>query len=307
MSGVGKLTEACGWSMRPVFAVAALALSGNSVNGKAAPPKSRAREVGSCIPSPLVQPLCVFRDWSRRLHRRECIQLLRQQRVEVQMESGRAASPSLSPAPLSRAQRAHSRLDWQERFARNGRAPGASQVTIKLFGVPQAFARLSRPDSFSGNVTACHAPPLVAPHAGLARGTLSQLAARLPEETNLGRHFAQHVDLFPGFMGHMQERFLQERILCADFCFPNVSCSLPVSLEADGARHVEHHQTGMVVCLACQIEQPATCKIVQSRAVRNGETPQLQSFLNQQMEEIKDVGIDVLCTIPVTNQRSTSV
>ncbi len=96
--------------------------------------------------SVLLHPLAVgpapvlWRDWSRRLHRRECIQLLRQQRVEVQMESGRAASPSLSPAPLSRAQRAHSRLDWQERFARNGRAPGASQVTIKLFGVPQAFA-----------------------------------------------------------------------------------------------------------------------------------------------------------------------
>jgi hypothetical protein len=96
--------------------------------------------------SVLLHPLAVgpapmlWRDWSRRLHRRECIQLLRHQRVEVQMESGRSASPSLSPAPLSRAQRAHSRLDWQERFARNGRAPGTSQVTIKLFGIPQAFA-----------------------------------------------------------------------------------------------------------------------------------------------------------------------
>ena len=61
--------------------------------------------------SVLLHPLAVgpapvlWRDWSRRLHRRERIQLLRHQRVEVQMESGRAASPSLSPAPLSRAQR----------------------------------------------------------------------------------------------------------------------------------------------------------------------------------------------------------
>ncbi len=56
------------------------------------------------------------------------------------MESGSSASLTISPAPLSRAQRAHYRLDWQERFARNARAPTASRVTIKLFGVPEAFA-----------------------------------------------------------------------------------------------------------------------------------------------------------------------
>ena len=93
----------------------------------------------------LLHPLAVgsapllWRDWSRRLHRRVCMQL-RCQRLEVQMESGSSASLTISPAPLSRAQRAHYRLDWQERFARNARAPTASRVTIKLFGVPEAFA-----------------------------------------------------------------------------------------------------------------------------------------------------------------------
>jgi len=93
----------------------------------------------------LLHPLAVgpapvlWRDWSRRLHRRACIHLLRHQRVQVQMESGTSPSPPLWPAPLSRAQRAHYRLDWQERFARNVHT-GASLVTIKLFGISEAFA-----------------------------------------------------------------------------------------------------------------------------------------------------------------------
>ena len=96
--------------------------------------------------SVLLHPLVVgslpilWKDWSRRQHRRACIQLLRHQRVEVRVELGLAAAPTLPPAPLSRAQRAHYRLDFQERFARNARAPTASQVTIRLFGVPEAFA-----------------------------------------------------------------------------------------------------------------------------------------------------------------------
>jgi len=96
--------------------------------------------------SVLLHPLVVgslpilWKDWSRRQHRRAWIQLLRHQRVEVRVELGLAAAPTLPPAPLSRAQRAHYRLDFQERFARNARAPTASQVTIRLFGVPEAFA-----------------------------------------------------------------------------------------------------------------------------------------------------------------------
>ncbi len=96
--------------------------------------------------SVLLHPLVVgsapllWQDWNRRHHRRACIQLLRQQHVEVQVEQGLSLTPTLSPAPLSRAQRAHYRLDFQERLARNARVPTASQVTIQLFGVPQAFA-----------------------------------------------------------------------------------------------------------------------------------------------------------------------
>ncbi len=108
----------------------------------AGPRHRQARARVSVLLHPLVvgaAPL-LWRDWSRRFHRRACLHLLRDQRLEMQVESGSSVSPILSPALLSRAQRAHYRLSWQERFARNARAPTASRVMIKLFGVPEGFA-----------------------------------------------------------------------------------------------------------------------------------------------------------------------
>lgn len=96
--------------------------------------------------SVLLPPLAVasapvlWRDWSRRKQRRACLHLLRSQRVEVQVEAGRALSPSAEAPPLSRAQRARYRLSWAERWASNARATAADPVTIRLFGVPAAFA-----------------------------------------------------------------------------------------------------------------------------------------------------------------------
>src|SRR2546421_7566978 len=86
-------------------------------------------------PAPLL-----WRDWSRREHRRACMQLVRHQRIEVSMLPAATASPCQAAVILSRAQRAHSRLSWAERLARNARVPTASQVTIKLVGVPEGFA-----------------------------------------------------------------------------------------------------------------------------------------------------------------------
>jgi hypothetical protein len=86
-------------------------------------------------PAPLL-----WRDWSRREHRRACMQLVRHQRIEVSLPPPAAASPRKADVILSRPQRAHSRLSWAERLARNARVPTASQVTIRLFGVPEGFA-----------------------------------------------------------------------------------------------------------------------------------------------------------------------
>jgi len=96
--------------------------------------------------SVLLHPLVVgpaplqWRDWSRRHHRQACMQLLRHQRVEIQVEARNSAIPAGTPAPLSRAERVHARLSWAERLARNAGSLAAGRVTIKLFGVPHAFA-----------------------------------------------------------------------------------------------------------------------------------------------------------------------
>jgi hypothetical protein len=86
-------------------------------------------------PAPLL-----WRDWSRREHRRACMQLVRHQRIEVSLPPAATASRGLAEVILSRAQRAHSRLSWAERLARNARTPAAGHVTIKLFGIPEIFA-----------------------------------------------------------------------------------------------------------------------------------------------------------------------
>ncbi len=96
--------------------------------------------------SMLLHPLQVgstpllWRDWSRRVHRRACLQLVRHQRIEVSLLPPAAASSSKADVILSRPQRAHYRLSWQERLARNARVSTSGQVTIRLFGVPESFA-----------------------------------------------------------------------------------------------------------------------------------------------------------------------
>jgi hypothetical protein len=82
----------------------------------------------------------LWRDWSRRVHRRACLQLVRHQRIEVSLLPPATASAGKADVILSRAHRAHYRLSWQERLARNARVSTAGQVTIRLFGVPESFA-----------------------------------------------------------------------------------------------------------------------------------------------------------------------
>jgi len=114
------------------------------------PLREQCQWLGSATKKPrqvsvLLHPLAVgaapllWRDWSRRRPRRACLQV-HSQRLEVQMEQALSVSSDTSLPPLSRAQRAHYRLSFQERLARNARAPTAGQVTIKLFGIPEAFA-----------------------------------------------------------------------------------------------------------------------------------------------------------------------
>jgi hypothetical protein len=87
------------------------------------------------------EPL-LWHDWSRRQHRRACRDLLRCQRVDVYLEPSEHPDSAPSPPSLSRAQRAHFRLSWEERFTHNQATSTARRYTITLFGMPQHFAAL---------------------------------------------------------------------------------------------------------------------------------------------------------------------
>jgi len=79
-------------------------------------------------------------DWSRRFYRRACIQLLRYQCVEIEVGPSARALLAVKSAPLSRAERAHYRLSWSQRLARNVRSETSGHVMIRLCGVPEALA-----------------------------------------------------------------------------------------------------------------------------------------------------------------------
>lgn len=75
-----------------------------------------------------------------RITRREVVKLLRHQRVDIEFAE---TSPPAQPPPirlLSRAERAHYRLSWEQRLARNARRSAAPDISIRLFGIPDAFA-----------------------------------------------------------------------------------------------------------------------------------------------------------------------
>jgi hypothetical protein len=79
-------------------------------------------------------------DWQRRFHRRELVKLLRSQRVDIRLAEPSPSEQSPPVRSLSRAERAHYRLSWAERLACNARRSAAPDISIKLFGIPDAFA-----------------------------------------------------------------------------------------------------------------------------------------------------------------------
>jgi hypothetical protein len=90
--------------------------------------------------SPATDPI-IWGDWSRRFHRRAFSTLTRHQQVEIRMPEPLPPAHSASTGPLSRAERAHWRLCWAQRLARNAVTSTSPPISITLFGVPDAFAR----------------------------------------------------------------------------------------------------------------------------------------------------------------------
>ena len=93
----------------------------------------------------LLHPLSVgsapllWRDWHRRHQRHACLRLHRQH-LEVQVEPALKSTSASSSPMLSRAERAHYRLSWDERLARNVRTEAADRITLILFGIPDRLA-----------------------------------------------------------------------------------------------------------------------------------------------------------------------
>ncbi len=75
-----------------------------------------------------------------RITRREVVKLLRHQRVDVELAETAPPTQSSPVRLLSRVERAHYRLSWEQRLTRNTRRSVVPEISIKLFGIPDAFA-----------------------------------------------------------------------------------------------------------------------------------------------------------------------
>jgi hypothetical protein len=92
-------------------------------------------------PVPATQPI-LWGDWSRCQTRRRLMSLLRTQTVTITLPP--AAAPALDAAqrgPLTRQERKHARLTWEQRLARNASGTSEPRVKLHLFGIPTAFAQ----------------------------------------------------------------------------------------------------------------------------------------------------------------------
>jgi hypothetical protein len=93
--------------------------------------------------SPAFSPAChplLWGDWSRCQTRRIWMHRLRTQTVTITSKQVVALLPSQAGGPLTRQQRAHYRMSWAQRLARNVRSRLAPSVELHLFGSPTAFA-----------------------------------------------------------------------------------------------------------------------------------------------------------------------
>jgi hypothetical protein len=93
-------------------------------------------------PPPQLAPYPVlWGDWERSQVRRRWIRLLRTQTVTLTEGSAKPEDEILHEEVQTRAQRAHWRLRWDERMARNTRPVTAPPLEITIHGLPAAFAK----------------------------------------------------------------------------------------------------------------------------------------------------------------------
>ncbi len=98
-------------------------------------------------PSPDVSPArapashpILWGDWSRCQTRREWMKLLRTQTVTITSQPTASPTSPQARGPFTRGQRAHWRMSWEQRLARNASSPLATSLELHLFGIPTALA-----------------------------------------------------------------------------------------------------------------------------------------------------------------------
>jgi hypothetical protein len=107
-------------------------------------PRDKTEKVASLPPPLPVSHPILWGDWQRCFHRREVVKLLRHQRVDVRLAETAPPAQSSPVRLISRAERAHWRLSWAERFARNARPKTAPEVSIRRIANTRRFCLCSR-------------------------------------------------------------------------------------------------------------------------------------------------------------------
>jgi hypothetical protein len=102
------------------------------------PPPSLPKPLEALPRSPVL-----WGDWPRCQIRRNWLKVVRSETVVVAMGATPTGEPvgGVKTVVLTRAQRAHWRLSWHERFVRNARPSSAPQLTLTLHGLPATFAK----------------------------------------------------------------------------------------------------------------------------------------------------------------------
>ena len=94
-----------------------------------------------CSPEPLPCAPLLWRDWPRSRLRRQWLHVIRRETATLSWEPAHPAKPMVEDREtvVTRAQRSHYRLSWQERLERNARPADALQLTVTLHGLPPTF------------------------------------------------------------------------------------------------------------------------------------------------------------------------
>lgn len=95
------------------------------------------------LPAPAQAPplaAVLWKDWPRCGLRRAWLKVIRRETVRLTRGPTPAAVVREPSVVFTRAQRAHWRLGWAQRLARNARPPDAPPLTVTLHGLPATFA-----------------------------------------------------------------------------------------------------------------------------------------------------------------------